>query len=145
MFAERRVKSEAKSEARREARAAERAANTKCFACRQTGHAARDCPERVGNGPAIDPTALDGDVDATVASGGDESSNAPAQDAESTRKIAGKDAVGICFRCGSTQHILAKCRRPPPRVGDDLPFATCFVCGAKVSCSYLAIECIVGK
>jgi hypothetical protein len=49
------------------------------------------------------------------------------------KKLKGSETVGICFRCGSDQHSLAKCRRPVPRVGDELPFATCFVCEQKVS------------
>lgn len=46
----------------------------------------------------------------------------------------GKDTVGICFRCGSTEHTLAKCRRTVK--GDELPFATCYICSRKVrSCA----------
>lgn len=110
---ERRAKAEPKREARREARAAERNATTRCFACRGLGHAARDCPSALN-------------AESTVL-GADEVARATAD------VPRGKETVGICFRCGSTEHILAKCRRAPPKVGSELPFATCFICAAKVS------------
>lgn len=42
-----------------------------------------------------------------------------------------------CFKCGSTQHGLAACPRRNEN-GDDLPFATCFVCGKQ---GHLASKC----
>ncbi|EJD52819.1 hypothetical protein AURDEDRAFT_181338 [Auricularia subglabra TFB-10046 SS5] len=41
-----------------------------------------------------------------------------------------KPAMGICYRCGATNHSLKRCRRPE-NPDDPLPFATCFVCGRK--------------
>ncbi|XP_070845263.1 zinc finger CCHC domain-containing protein 9 [Chaetodon trifascialis] len=36
---------------------------------------------------------------------------------------------GICYRCGSTEHEIQKCRaKVDPAVGD-FPFAKCFICG----------------
>lgn len=43
----------------------------------------------------------------------------------------GKDTVGICFRCGSTEHTLSQCKRSR-HAGDELPFATCYICTNKV-------------
>lgn len=60
------------SERRRLKRIRERHADTICFACREKGHAAKDCP--AGD------TALEGD------------------DANNTRNALGKDAVGMCYR-----------------------------------------------
>ena len=48
----------------------------------------------------------------------------------------GKDTVGLCFRCGSTEHTLSQCRRP--RTDDELPFATCYICSNK---GHLASKC----
>ncbi|WFD30230.1 hypothetical protein MSPP1_001247 [Malassezia sp. CBS 17886] len=48
----------------------------------------------------------------------------------------GKDTVGICFRCGSTEHTLARCRRA--RTDGALPFATCYICSGK---GHLASTC----
>ncbi|KZT58856.1 hypothetical protein CALCODRAFT_494304 [Calocera cornea HHB12733] len=89
------------SEQRRLARIADRQSDTVCFACRQTGHAIRDCPNA-----------------SSTASGG-----------ETTRpgKVALKGET-LCYRCGSTGHTLARCRKPA-LAGGELPFAKCFVCG----------------
>lgn len=133
MEAERRLKSSARNEERREKRAEERAASTRCFACRGMGHAARDCT--MGLNAAG--TALEGEEGQQGASGsaatlGDEAAATAARAAENkAANLTGKETVGICFRCGSTQHILSRCRRPTPRTGPTLPFATCFVCGQK--------------
>lgn len=102
-----------KRDARREARAAERNATTRCFACRGLGHAARDCPAGLN-------------AESRVLGAGDELQ-------EGKQQYVGKETVGICFRCGSTEHTLARCKRPVPRVGSDMPFATCFICAEKVS------------
>lgn len=51
----------------------------------------------------------------------------------------GKDTVGICFRCGSTEHSLAQCQRPRSEQADELPFATCYICSEKVRCSRYAV------
>lgn len=61
----------AASEQRRLRREGERSADTTCFACREKGHAARNCPQ------AIAPNALDG---------------------EGSMSKTGRQAVGICYR-----------------------------------------------
>lgn len=43
----------------------------------------------------------------------------------------GKDTVGICFRCGSTEHNLSQCKRARNE-NDELPFAICYICSNKV-------------
>lgn len=129
MEAERRVKTSARSEDRREKRVAEREAQTRCYACRSMGHSARDCPEAVNSNS----TALDeGD-----AVGGGGAADA-ATDVEA--QLTGRETVGICFRCGSTEHILAKCRKAAPRGGPPLPFAVCFVCKGKVSTARITAD-----
>ncbi len=51
--------------------------------------------------------------------------------------MVGRDAVGICFRCGSTEHTLSKCRKPALK-NDELPYATCFICHSK---GHLSSKC----
>lgn len=51
--------------------------------------------------------------------------------------MIGRDAVGICFRCGSTEHTLSKCRKPALK-NDALPYATCFICHSK---GHLSSKC----
>lgn len=104
---------------RREERAMERQKKLKCFACRGMGHSAKDCPN------ALDAQSISLKADASTANG---TTDAP---------IMGRDAVGICFRCGSTEHTLSRCRKAP-LPADELPFATCFVCGAK---GHLSSKC----
>ncbi|KAJ3556603.1 hypothetical protein NM688_g1934 [Phlebia brevispora] len=70
------------SERRRLQRQRERNAETICFACREKGHAAKDCRKAIS-----------------------------AQPGEGGRKT-GKQVVGICYRCGSRRHTLARCRKP---------------------------------
>ena len=117
---ERRAAAEPKREARRSAREAERHASTRCFACRGLGHAARDCPAALN-------------AESTVLGADEVRGGAAGETPLSSSLPRGKETVGLCFRCGSTEHILAKCRRAPPKVGSELPFATCFICAAKVS------------
>ncbi|KAJ1304774.1 hypothetical protein OPQ81_005910 [Rhizoctonia solani] len=69
------------SEARRLKRIDERRKDTTCFACREKGHAAKDCPKS-----RLD--EIDGDA-------------LPAE---------GK-LVGVCYRCGSKKHSLSKCKK----------------------------------
>ncbi|KAF4567409.1 hypothetical protein EYR40_006408 [Pleurotus pulmonarius] len=84
---------------------ADRNSGTICFACRETGHAARDC--------STTRNAAKGDPDAPGA------------------------VVGICYRCGSSQHTLSRCKeRVDPE--DPMPFASCFVCSGK---GHLASGC----
>jgi zinc finger CCHC domain-containing protein 9 len=108
-------------------RIAERSANKTCFACREVGHSAKDCP--------LLPE------DANEASDG----------AKKTKTV-----VGICYRCaprrspsrscvlrlmitrcGSRKHNLARCRQPA-RPDNPLPFASCFVCTGR---GHLASSC----
>ena len=79
-----------------------------CFACREIGHSAKDCPSIRSN------TDRDGSTTTTT-----------------------KTKVGICYRCGSRKHNLARCRRPA-QPDNPLPFASCFVCSGR---GHLAGSC----
>ena len=103
-------------DARREERAEQRQSKLKCFACRGMGHSAKDCPN------ALDAQSISLKTDSATAS------DSP---------MIGRDAVGICFRCGSTEHTLSRCRKPALK-GDELPFATCFICHSK---GHLSSKC----
>ncbi|KAH9061232.1 hypothetical protein EDB87DRAFT_1674191 [Lactarius vividus] len=96
----------AASETRRLKRKVERGTNTTCFACREVGHSAKDCP-------SILPGTGDGATKTT------------------------ENLIGICYRCGSRKHNLARCRKPPEPDGS-LPFASCFVCSGR---GHLASSC----
>ncbi|PWN51501.1 hypothetical protein IE53DRAFT_328344 [Violaceomyces palustris] len=127
MEKERRIKDEARKEERREKRAKERESQTRCYACRGLGHTAKDCPEKLDSMSSSLNAETDPDLKAI---GFGEGKIATA--------LIGRETVGICFRCGSTQHNLSKCRRPAPTVGSDLPFAICYICGQK---GHLASKC----
>jgi len=100
----------AASEQRRLRRQNDRAADTTCYACRKTGHTAKNCP-----------TAIASDM---------------LEDAAGQKKL-GKQAVGICYRCGSRRHNLSKCKKPiDPE--NPLPFSSCFVCSKQ---GHLASSC----
>lgn len=103
-------------DARRDERAEQRQAKLKCFACRGMGHSAKDCPN------ALDAQSI---------------SLKPADSSSSDSPMVGRDAVGICFRCGSTEHTLSKCRKPALK-NDELPYATCFICHSK---GHLSSKC----
>ncbi|EGO00486.1 hypothetical protein SERLA73DRAFT_136388 [Serpula lacrymans var. lacrymans S7.3] len=49
--------------------------------------------------------------------------------------------VGICYRCGSSRHNLARCKKPEDPL-NPLPFASCFVCSGK---GHLASSCPKNK
>ncbi|CAE6460783.1 unnamed protein product [Rhizoctonia solani] len=70
------------SEVRRLRRIDERSKDTICFACREKGHAAKDCP-------ASNLDETDGDA------------------LSMQNKL-----VGICYRCGSKKHSLSRCKKP---------------------------------
>jgi zinc finger CCHC domain-containing protein 9 len=118
-----------RSEARRQKRIAGRQAETTCFACREKGHMAIDCPVAGGN---VDNKNRD----------------------ESRRKIVGICYRYVCFssfrsfiilritlrcayRCGSTRHTLARCKKPIDE-SNPLPFACCFISSGK---GHLASSC----
>jgi zinc finger CCHC domain-containing protein 9 len=93
-----------------------RCAHITCFACRQVGHSAKDCP-------TIRPDAdLEGSTTTTTKT-----------NAETTAVAV----VGICYRCGSRKHNLARCRQPA-QPDNPLPFASCFVCSGS---GHLASSC----
>ncbi|KAJ6496739.1 hypothetical protein C8R47DRAFT_356338 [Mycena vitilis] len=50
-------------------------------------------------------------------------------------------AVGICYRCGSIKHTLARCKKTANPL-NPLPFASCFVCSGK---GHLASACPQNK
>ena len=110
----------------------ERQVETTCFACREKGHRAADCPLTANHS----------------GSGGRE---------ESRKKV-----VGICYRyvytcmfssilssistwqmprCGSTKHTLARCKKTHDEC-NPLPFACCFICSGK---GHLASSCPQNK
>ncbi|KAF9446164.1 hypothetical protein P691DRAFT_804657 [Macrolepiota fuliginosa MF-IS2] len=89
------------SETRRQKRIQERFADTTCFACREKGHAAKDCPKVQTEGGASGP--------------------------EAKAKV---QSVGICYRCSSTRHTLSRCKKTVDE-SNPLPFASCFVCNGK--------------
>ncbi|CCO28975.1 putative protein C683,02c [Rhizoctonia solani AG-1 IB] len=70
------------SEIRRLRRIDERHKDTICFACREKGHAAKECPK------------------------------ANLDEAEGDALPVKKDLVGTCYRCGSKKHSLSRCRKP---------------------------------
>jgi len=79
---ERRKKVISDSEVRRRKRISQKLAETTCFACREKGHAAKDCP-------TFQNCTKDDDGE------------------EKTTNV-----VGICYRCGSKRHTLSRCKKP---------------------------------
>lgn len=79
---ERRKKVISDSEARRRKRINEKLTETTCFACREKGHAAKDCP----------------------------TSQKPTEGGDGEEKAS--NVVGICYRCGSKRHSLSRCKKP---------------------------------
>ncbi|RDX53127.1 hypothetical protein OH76DRAFT_1376358 [Lentinus brumalis] len=100
------------SEQRRVKRIDDKHSQTICFACRERGHSARDCTNTL----AAD--AVEGEHGKPAAK-------------------SGRDAVGICYRCGSRRHNLSRCQEPVDPE-NPLPFASCFVCSGK---GHLASKC----
>ncbi|KAF9530313.1 hypothetical protein CPB83DRAFT_834561 [Crepidotus variabilis] len=97
------------TEARRLKRVQDKLTDTICFACREKGHAARDCPKPLVSG----------------------------ENAEGSQSNSKRPGVGICYRCGSSKHSLAKCRKPADP-SNPYPFASCFVCSGT---GHLASAC----
>ena len=106
----------ASTEARRLKRMAGRYEHMTCFACRQVGHSAKDCP-------TVRPDADPEGYTTTTTKPNTE-----------TTAVA---IVGICYRCGSRKHNLARCRRPA-QPDNPLPYASCFVCSGS---GHLASSC----
>ncbi|KAI0298584.1 hypothetical protein BC826DRAFT_1103078 [Russula brevipes] len=111
----------ASSESRRVKRIAARRVHTTCFACREVGHSAKDCPSI--SVPRPDGEEEDDDDDDDKGGG--------------TTNAKIEAVVGMCYRCGSGKHNLARCRQPAPPDGA-LPFASCFVCSRR---GHLAGSC----
>lgn len=40
----------------------------------------------------------------------------------------GSTMANICYKCGSTEHRLFDCKKYKGIAGEDLPYATCFIC-----------------
>ncbi|KAF9474709.1 hypothetical protein BDN70DRAFT_924446 [Pholiota conissans] len=78
----RRLKVQSATEARRLKRIAQKNADTTCFACREKGHAAKDCP----------------------------TAKAEAGNGEGGGK--GTPVVGVCYRCNSKKHTISRCKKP---------------------------------
>lgn len=102
------------TEARRLKRIAGRSADMTCFACREVGHSAKDCP-------------------AIQLDAGRNRSTTTRTNAKATAGVV----VGICYRCGSRKHNLARCRQPA-QPDNPLPYASCFVCSGQ---GHLASSC----
>jgi len=85
-----------------------------CFACREVGHSAKDCPSIQLDAYRNRSTTTRTKADATAGA-----------------------VVGICYRCGSRKHNLARCRRPA-QPDNPLPYASCFVCSGL---GHLASSC----
>jgi zinc finger CCHC domain-containing protein 9 len=110
------------SEARRLKRIAGRRVHTTCFACREVGHSAKDCPTILQVSERAPDRGDDDDDD---------------DETKPRSSAAVKVVVGICYRCGSRNHNLARCRQPA-NPDDPLPFARCFVCSGR---GHLASSC----
>ncbi|BEI81294.1 hypothetical protein CcaverHIS002_0204540 [Cutaneotrichosporon cavernicola] len=135
-----------RADARRFKRAEEREVNTTCFACRGTGHAARDCPNILAAAEGANGSAAMLEADelarkaGLVGDNGEESGEESEQAAEDEGKkdktkgkgkkeklTGGQVTGGKCYRCNSSAHSLHHCPAPVDPE-NPTPFATCFVC-----------------
>lgn len=113
------------TEFRRQKRIDDQLAATTCFACREKGHAARNCP--VTKNMSSD--------------GGKSKSNAVV--GICYRSVTLRVVWVLCLsyscftRCGSTSHTLSRCKKLVDN-SNPLPFASCFVCNGK---GHLASSC----
>jgi zinc finger CCHC domain-containing protein 9 len=85
--------------------------STICFACRERGHAAKDCPTNPSNG-----RRSQAGMGICYRCG-----------LKHTYKKFLYLTIVFSSRCGSSQHTLSKCRKPADKA-NSLPFASCFVC-----------------
>lgn len=107
MEAERRKVADARSTIRRDKREQERTANTLCYACRQVGHAAKDCTESV----ALDTTSKESKAGAIVCCyrcGSTEHSLAKCKRPEP--RVGPDLPFATCFICGEKGHLASKCK-----------------------------------
>ncbi|KAG6849643.1 hypothetical protein H0H93_006647 [Arthromyces matolae] len=111
-------------EKRRLQRIEEKKQATTCYACRQNGHSAKDCPNTDRPGEDQKQTQLVG-ICYRFAS--------PPPEMNENLKVTD--------RCGSSNHSLSRCRKAVDEA-DPLPFASCFVCKGK---GHLASSCPQNK
>ena len=111
-----------RTEQRRLKRVSDRHPDTVCFACREKGHAAKDCPKAGGEGQKNVNTAV----------------------GMCYRSVSFPSRAVSRYtmdRCGSTTHTLSRCKKPEDPL-DPFPFASCFVCSGK---GHLASACPQNK
>ena len=122
------------SEARRQKRIDQKLAETTCFACREKGHAAKDCP-------TVQKSTEDDD----------------GEEEKTETKVVGicyrwnllsqlsmgriNQTNGTWYRCGSKKHNLSRCKKPSDPT-NPYPYASCFVCQGK---GHLASACPQNK
>jgi len=101
---------------------------TRCYACRGTGHNARDCPRN----PSLEPCSLCALPGHTLRA----CPNAPCATCNRYGHQTGTCGVKteplmICIICGSTKHRMDKCRFSPIEHFPLVKHLRCVVCGQK--------------
>ena len=97
----------------------EKQATTTCFACREKGHAAKNCPK------------------ATTEDGKGKSVGICYRYVQWNGASIFSGVLIPRVRCGSTRHTLSRCKKPAD-TESPMPFALCFVCSGK---GHLASAC----